>query len=360
MPVLYHGELKVHPEVENHLNNLFKQSFLHRWWGEQTDSALGQMARGVSRFALHDAQQYFKGTLFSLAPFHQVNIGFQMMTGHRQLPWGGERIDPENNPGQMDAMRNGLMIAPNRVGQEYFKEGVGGGKNLVTLGLRKLADMTGVEASRKAANGIDAYTDWLFTHYIPSLAYKGYQGALERNLQRFDAQIKSGRVTVEQVKGLTADQINASTGLLNKDIQAWGSNPDLQQALSIAFIAPHFGESRIRHGFQAVGGVGSRKGWEQLSGVGITVATMWVAARVINYMNDQDPHFDHPFEAHIGNGWYTVRSIPGDMMRMLPTSVTSAIGLPDQGAGSGPFVANRLGPLFKIWDVMADRPQLAG
>jgi hypothetical protein len=142
-PILMHGDLDVHPEIARHLKNIFGQSFLHELWQAPTDSPTLKLIQGVTRFAFNDAQQYFKGTMFTLSGFHQFQETVAALS-QRVLPGrigkGLQVIDLEGNPKQMDAARHGLMLAPDRVASTYFNEGMMGEKNLVTLALRHVGE----------------------------------------------------------------------------------------------------------------------------------------------------------------------------------------------------------------------------
>ena len=154
----------------------------------------------------------------------------------------------------------------------------------------------------------------------------------------------SGKVTTEQVKSLTADQTNATFGHLNKDIQPLGSNKTIQHIFQMLFIAPDFGEARVRHAGQAFSGLYSKKGWEQLQGLLLGAGVAWAGARILNLLTDGDPHFEleHPFEVKVGNRWLGFRSTYEDIWRAFG----GVHGFANR-RGFGQFIANRLSPFSR-------------
>jgi hypothetical protein len=346
-PVLMQGDLTVHPDIAPHLKNLFGQSTLDKWWGSPSKSRLEAYTKGITRLLLKDIQQYYKGTLFAGIPsgFHLVHQAGEMGMAFRINPFRGiEKPDLINNPEHIDMANHGLMLGPTHPGAEYFTEGVGGGqKNLVTLGLRKLAEQKGMGYAANVADGIDAYSKWLFQHYIPGLGIKAYRVALPRNMKRFEPELKAGTLTESDIKDLTANQVNASTGHINMEAHELGSNKNVQQALSMFLISPHFTVGRLTKVAQAVPAIfGARKGREQLIGLGITAAMLYGASRVLNLIIDGDPHFEwqRAFQVKVGNRWVGMRSIPGDAQRALPEEWG--------GQNFGPWFFNRTSPYLHL------------
>jgi hypothetical protein len=346
-PVLLQGDVAVHPDIATHLQQIFGQSTLDKWWGQPNKSRLEAYSKGITRLLLKDVQSYYKGTLFAGIPsgFHAVHQAGEMGLGFQINPFRGiEKPDLINNPEHMDMANHGLMLGSDHVSQELFNEGVGGGqKNLVTLGLRQLAKVKGAGYAENVANGIDNVSDWLFKSYIPGLGIKAYRAALPRNMKRFAKELQDGTLSISDIKDLTANQVNASTGHQNMEASKFWSNKDVQQAMSTFLIAPHFTLGRVTKAVQAIpGAFGARKGREQAIGLGITAFSLWMASRVLNLITDWDPHFEKRrlFQVKIGNRWVGMRSIPGDVERMMPEEYG--------GIGAGPSFYNKTTPLTHL------------
>ena len=222
--------------------------------------------------------------------------------------------------------------------------------NLVT----KLGRKFGGPAGRKMADLIDGYSHYLFESYIPRLKMDTYRHILERNSGRFAKDLKSGKVSMSEVKGLSADQTNAAYGHLNYTKMA--RSPTIQHALQLLFLAPDFFEARARFTGQAAKGLVAKTGTEQF------VALMWlgigqyIAARALNYVDHGDAELDleHAFQVKTDLGgilpakrWVGLRSVPEDIVK----SGLVTLGRGDinkAGEEAGRFIQNRLAAFTRL------------
>ena len=335
--ILVKGNLDVHPDVADHLNNVLSTSGISKWLKDRSGSPFSNAFKSTVQ-GLITAQSYAKGTGLSFSPFHQVQEGVHAI-GHQINPLDVPVIDGKN-PEQLDAAAHGLMIAHDRISQDQFQEGLGhGGKNLITLGLRKL----GWGFSEAAADKVDGYNDWLFGKYIPGLKFKTYQHILERNMERFAGELESGQASEWQIKNLSAQQANAAYGHLN--YAEIGRNPTLQHIFQLVALAPDFLEARAKFVAQAgkglIGGAarvatsgkqGSKVGYEQLSAIALLAATQVIGGRIANKLINDEWDMKHPFEIKVGNTYYGFRSVPEDIFKLAT----------DWRA----FVGGRISPLF--------------
>ena len=335
--ILVKGDLDVHPDVADHLNNVLSTSGVSKWLRDRSGSPFSNALKSTVQ-GLITAQSYAKGTGLSFSPFHQVQEGIHAI-GHQINPLHVPVIDGKN-PEQLDAAAHGLMIAHDRISQNQFQEGLGhGGKNLITLGLRKL----GWGFSEAAADKVDGYNDWLFGKYIPGLKFKTYQHILERNMERFASELESGQASEWQIKNLSAQQANAAYGHLN--YAEIGRNPTLQHIFQLVALAPDFLEARAKFVAQAgkglIGGAakvatngkqGSKVGYEQLSAIALLAATQVIGGRIANKLINDEWDMEHPFEIRVGNTYYGFRSVPEDIFKLAT----------DWRA----FVGGRISPLF--------------
>jgi hypothetical protein len=146
----------------------------------------------------------------------------------------------------------------------------------------------------------------------------------------YEKDLASGEVKPEDVKLLSATQVNAAYGHLN--YAKLGRDPTIQHILQLGLLAPDFLEARGRFAGQSLKGVtGAKAGREQL----LALATLAVAQATASYTAAQltggEWYGKHPFEFRKGDRRYTMRSVPEDAMRLV--------------TDSRQFIYNRLNPL---------------
>jgi len=350
--VLTLGDLAVHPEVASHLNNALSSSAISKWINARGENPFLNLTKSTIGGAIK-LQSYFKGTMLSLSPFHQVQEGIHAI-GHRINPFFGLKQIDMRDPAQRDAAEHGLMLAHDRLSQSLFMEGVGdNSSNLITLGLRKI----GWGMSTKAADAVDAYQHYLFSQYIPALKFQTYVHMLERNKDRYKAELASGKVSEWQVKNLTARQANAAYGHLN--YTDMGHNPTIRHALQLILLAPDFLEARSRFVGQAIkGAMGGKVGAEQLQALGFLAIVQFVGASIFKALLNDDVELDHPFEIRVGNKYYGLRSVPEDMYKLVkqPTAFIGGRISPMFGkfVQEGIFGVNYRGERTSVGDAIAD------
>lgn len=304
-PIMVQGDLVVHPEIYSHLKNVLGESALREWFRSSNENPLSAIGKKAVKFLLDDVNQVGKATLLGfLSPFHQVQEGTHAV-GHRVNPFGGLPKVDLTDPAQMDAASHGLMLLPDRASQSLFREGLdGSSKNLLSNLIGKAG-----KVGETIKGWADNYQDYLFHDYIPSLKFKTYEHILPRNMERYADQIKSGEVTADQVKYLSAQQANAAYGHLN--YADMGRNPTIQHLLQATLLAPDFLEARGRFVGQAL--KPSLAGREQLAALATLAVTQYVLARTLNKTLDDDYHWDEPFDVIVGNRRYSMRSVPADI-----------------------------------------------
>lgn len=343
-PVMVLGELAVHPEAHKVIKNALGQSEIRRWMNERADSAAGHLARLGVR-AVDALQSQVKASMMSLSPFHVVQEGTHAI-GHKVNPFTNIPAVDANNPAHVDMMNHGLMLAGDRVSMSQFMDGV-------TPAGSWLERIPGIGKWQKAMS------EWTFEHYIPGLKIKTYEGILRRNTARFEADIKAGKVSLDDVKYLSAKQTNAAYGHLNyKDM---GRNPTFQHLLRLCLLAPDFLEARSKFTGQAIQGIGSKVGREQAFAMATLAVTFYVAARAMNAaLNDGDTKndLDHLFTVQAGNRVFSMRSVPEDIYRLVHDwkSFTAGRVSPLIGTGvlEGIFGVNRRGEKLDGGDVVQD------
>jgi hypothetical protein len=216
------------------------------------------------------------------------------------------------DPIQSQLIDHGLIVA-DFDGMSVFQEGVAAG------GLVSKVPVVGhIEAK---------YRDYLFKDYIPRLKMEMATEAAKRNFQRYKKQVQSEKITRDQLFELTANQANAAFGELN--YKMLGRNPLVQDLLRLSTLAPDFLEARMRFTGQAL----KPYGREQATALLLRGAVgMYVSARIINQVLDDDPHWDRPFSVVIKGREYALRTVPGDIYHLVSDPRS--------------FVYHRLNPTF--------------
>lgn len=371
-PVLMQSDLSVHPDYYREVNNITRGSSIREWMNSESTSNAEAIAKLGVR-GVEAAQSLAKEAMFSLSGFHYATIA-EHVAEHRvnPLPEIGRSLlnivthpiaplhdmvsrslglaAPDyTNPHVAQWMRHGLMIAPDHAAAGSFVgregEGVGGSSAIHRLATRineavrqmgargyPLRPLT--ETAALLSRAARVISDDLFHRFIPALKLRLADTVYQRNLQIYRDDIAAGRVTRGSVQYLTASQVNAATSHLN--LVDLGRNPTLQHFLSLAVLAPDFTESRGRFVAQAAKGLVSRTGREQMLALAVGSGVIIGTLRVLNQMLDGDPHWElkNLFALIKGNRRYEVRSVQGDVIKMLT----------DHNA----FVQGRVSPIAKF------------
>ena len=296
-PVFLKSDLALHPEAYKKLTAVLGRSAIREWYQTPTTRLAAipkALVRGLDAF-----NSETKRTMLGLlAPFHQVQTGTHGL-GHRVNPFGAiPEIDLVAKPTQMDAANHGLMLLPDRASQNQFMEG------LRTSGIISKIPVVGKVS--------DFYAEYLFQRYIPGLKFKTYEAILGRNQKVYAKDLTTGKVNLEDIKVLSAEQANAAYGHLNyADL---GRNPTMQHFWQLVLLAPDFLEARGRFAAQAGKGVaGGKAGREQLLALGTLAVLQAAGAYITAQLADGEWDPKHPFEVTIGPRRYTIRSVPEDI-----------------------------------------------
>lgn len=142
--------------------------------------------------------------------------------------------------------------------------------------------------------------------YIPRLKMAMAKEALERNTERYQ-----DKMSADQIAELTAKQANAAFGELNYTMI--GRNKTIQDCFRLAVLAPDFLEAR----FKFVGQALKPYGREQAAALIRLSAYMAITAQATNYVLNGDFDWSHPFSIKVGDKYYTLRSIPGDILHLI-------------------------------------------
>jgi len=304
----------LHPEIHRHLKNVFGSSAIKDWYNSD-GSALSLIPKYLVK-GIENTQNVVKQAMFSVSTFHYVQEGTHAI-GHLVNPFYNiPHMDLENNPEQMDAARHGLQLSGDYNAMNAFREGVGSGELLYKIpGIGKV---------------LKTISEPLFLYYIPGLKYKTYQHILKRNARRWAKEIEKDPSVLDDVKYLSAHQANAAYGNLN--YVDMGRNQTFQNVLRLTILAPDFLEARAGFAGQASKVLlGGKSGAEQFRALAVLAVTLFVTARILNKLLDDDYHNDEPFDVIYHNRRYGLRSVPGDLYNLYER--------PHQ------FIAGRLSPV---------------
>lgn len=290
-PIYMKGDLRVHPEFAQKLDNIINRGK----WASQHPVQTAILKGGT----------FFKQTLLAMSPFHQIQEGNHAIF-HKVNPFNPPSIDLAN-PSVNKLLDHGLVIG-NFDPVAAFEEGLTSG-GLVG----KLGSLPGIlHPSLDFGRYLQKYNEYLFTDYIPRLKTKMATEAYERNLHRYSDDVAQGKITVDQIAELTANQANAAFGELNYVMM--GRNPQTQAFMRMAFLAPDFLEARARFVGQAL----KPYGREQYAALLRGAAGLYLMTRVLNKVLDDDYHWDEdPFSVHFGGYKYTIRTLPGDVWHLM-------------------------------------------
>ncbi len=292
---LYQGELQVHPDYFRRIAN-----FMDR--GRLTAAPLTKSLLRAS-----GEVKALKLGLFSL--FHDVHVA-----SHAVWHWTNPlkalkgEIDWESPDTRFAVEQGHLKLAPDPAELNIYAEGTGGS-------LGSLAHKIPIWGPLSRA-----HSEWLFTEFIPQLKLRTFENAYARNIWARDhlpgaiSGLKG--LTDEEVASRVGDSVNNAYGELNHlFLGKHGRNPQIQRLLRGIFLAPDFGESRLRFTEKAF----TKTGLEERLALATLALTMYSAARVANWMSHGDPEtdFKNAFRVKVGDHWWSMRSVGGDLIHAM-------------------------------------------
>ncbi len=168
--------------------------------------------------------------------------------------------------------------------------------------------------------------DWLFNDYIPRWKMTLALTAEARNLERYKGDIQAGKVTREQITRMSARQAAAVFGGQNQ--RAIFRSRTTQDTLRALFLAPDFGEERLRQVTQTFGKYGHEQRAALLAGgLGMIVLAKTIEKALTGTMN-----LSRPFTVTYKGKEYGMRNPASDIAHFI----TDPLG----------YVRNRLNPVY--------------
>jgi len=309
----YRGDILVHPDYANHVKAAIESSTIDK--PEMAATAAGRLARRAFQKVL-SGQGFVKQNMLSIPAFHFMQEGTEAV-GHHINPLAVKPIDP-NNPLHMDAMNHGLMVSSTHGGEAQWLEGLNNNRALLTK-------IPGLGPLLKTSS------EYLFKKYIPSIKMVTYEAALNRNLNRFKADLASGKMSVDDIKYHTTKQVNDAYGHLN--YADMGRSENVQKLMRAILLAPDFLEARTRQALQGAAGLvpgqlAKAHGEQRMAFLTLALG-QYVLARALNYyLDDGKLHTDvkDAFAVFHNGRRYTMRSVPGDVLEAVTDFHKFAMG----------------------------------
>jgi hypothetical protein len=286
--ILMEGELQVHPQYYERLRRIMDRGVLTPSPAMQTALRISTEAKGL-KLGLPSA--FHLTHVASHALWHWVNPFANM----EPIQWDSSEV-------QYALEKGHLKLAPSPAELHEFGEGYSGGRLVEKIPL--LGHMA------------KASSEWLFGEYIPKLKMNTFRAAMERNLEYYAKDIQAGKVSRDAIAARVGDAVNNAYGELNQMfLGKQGRNPNMQRFLRLTFLAPDFGEARLRF----VGKAFTQFGHEERLALATAFVTLYTISRAANYLSTGDPQWEwrNAFRVKVGNKWWGVRSVVGDLDRAI-------------------------------------------
>lgn len=293
-PILMEGEMAAHPDAVKKYKALFERSWFQK-------NPIGR--------ALLMPSNFVKQTMLALSAFHPVQIGIHAIE-HKVNPFKLTDLNTRD-PAQAKLIEGGLVVS-DLGGAQDFSEGVSGS------GLFGKIPIVGEQ--------IKASQDWLFKDFIPRIKMTMALDALERNRKTYAKDLASGKITDEQLVRLTARESNAAFG--EQNYRAMFRHKGFQDLLRFAFLAPDFGEARLRFPAQAL----TKYGGEQRMALVLGAIGMATVAKSLEYGLTGQVNWNRPFTVTYKDREYGLRNVASDLYHMI----TDPAG----------YLRNRLNPIY--------------
>lgn len=345
----------LHKDIADHVNNVFKPSFFADLLNKPKANGGAEAARYVGK-GLADFLNLSKQFIFFATPFHYRTLA-EHAVGHgvnptRALlesapgPWH-KPLTEENYPQIADMVHHTVTLGASRQEIQNMAANFDKVWRRPSNGLAAAA----TAIPRGALNAAESLAHMLHGEYMPRLKIQAWDSTLGRNMKTFKADLDSGRMDTSDVKHITAKQLNESFGGLNlADI---GRNKTMQSIWRGLFLAPDFGEARLRKTFGAAQGLAqefahspTKTSRERLRSVAIETAFAMVAMKALNKVIDGEFHFDHPFGIVHNGRVYGSRITVADIQSLF--------------ADPARFAAGRVSPLVRLVAELATNKNYKG
>lgn len=307
--ILVHSDMKLHPESAQYVMNRLGIDYSPL---RDESTLVGKVGSKILKGGAEA-----KSVLLSFSPFHAMQIALRgVMMGVNPFKMD-LTTDMKSDPFLRRGVRNGLTIASDRHALEQHSEGLTSHSKLIS----KIPIL---------GHAMDWYQDTLFNRYIPAMKADAYATMFDKYRKAHPDWSDDG------VAKAAAEHTNNAFGGINW--KALGRSTATQDWFRIFALAPDWLESEMRFTASMFrGGLGEKNfSREQVLKM---AAGLWGTARVLNYLNTGNFHFEAPFGVATKdkNGReiiYSVRTMPTDILHMA-----------DDPVG---FIKGRMSPFFRL------------
>lgn len=294
--ILTRADLKFHPESAQYLIN--------RLGLDQSPLRDKSTLVGKVGSAVLTGGKEAKSVLLGGSPFHLMQIALRgVMTGTNPFRTDLE-VELKNRPKLKRMVRQGLTLVGDKQALEDHSAGLAQHSKI----LGKIPVL---------GKAMDWYQDFLFNRYIPSMK----ADAAEQMFAKY--QKAHPDWTEDAAAKAAAEHVNNVYGGINW--RALGRATATQDWFHIMALAPDWLESEMRFaGSMLRGGLGDKNfSREQVLKM---AAGLWGVARVLNYANTGNFHFEAPFGLATKDKdgrelIYSVRTLPTDILHMASDPV---------------------------------------
>jgi GNAT superfamily N-acetyltransferase len=295
--VMLQGQLGLHPEIFKFIKNALGRSEISRWYESDSASMTEAAAKAFVSSADHLLAAGKATSLGGVSTFHLAHE-VKRVAGNRVNPFDLPKLD-FRDPVLKRAMESSLQVVGDNEAMNQFQEG---------LGARSAVDL--IPGLGRVSRAVSEFT---FHDFIPRAKFKLWTALVERNTQLYAKELQEGTVSQKDVDYLSAQQANARLGHLNyTDL---GTNPTLRHVLRMTLLAPDFLRSNLQNYRQVAEGLVGKSGRQPLAAFALTAGVVFVAARILNQLLDNDPHLEEPFGVVHANRVYTMRNEVEDLWR---------------------------------------------
>lgn len=290
-----YSDMKLHPEISQYLLNRLGLDYSPL---RDESTLVGKVGSKLLK-----AGSEAKSVLLSFSPFHANQEAL------RAIMLGVSPYQPDLKVDMADpllkrGMRNGLTIFSNRYNLEQHSEGLSSHSKLIS----KIPVL---------GHAMDWYQDFLFSKYIPKLKSQAFKTMFDKYRSAHPDWSDDG------VAKAAAEHVNNAFGGIN--YKALGRSTATQDWFRLFALAPDWLESEMRFASSMLhGGLGDRNfSREQVLKM---AGGLWGAARIMNYLNTGNFHFEAPFGVATKdkNGReiiYSVRTMPTDILHMASNPI---------------------------------------
>jgi hypothetical protein len=284
VPIYLHGDILVHPEFEPYLRKILGRE---ENWGKNK----------VVRAAMK-ATTEAKGMVLGLDMFHMWQEGLRgLMT--RISPFGAHKVDFRTSLVARMVAEEGGTFGRETKGADDFMASLEGHAHS-----KLLSAVPGIGPA------LGKFQSFLFDQYIPGLKVRAAEKLFDRYTEKYP------EMKPREIARLVGNDINNRFG--GQNYARMGRALNTQNVMRLFALAPDWLESETRYYSSLFGGHSALNRTDFIA----TVLALWGTARVLNYMNTGNAHYEAPFalattDKEGREKLFSVRTLPTDLMHLI-------------------------------------------